>query len=738
MVVIWLLLNSLGLASEFRFGHDGWCAARRGVAGANFVRYGFVENRFAPVQTADWVQPEKRHVYWHHPPGMQNLLGVSFTLFGKGEWQARLVPFLAMLLGLGLWAGIGKRVLVTREARFTSCLLFATLPMQVVYGVFVGMEPLVVVGGVASVWAYLRLLAASSSTRESEGALRPRALLGLTGVIAFAAAYSGWSWFLISFALLLVELVRAMLQGALRWRWLLVHCACTLLGFCLVTWHLMMVQGTQDHWSAFKAIFMSRHAQAEGIFTLGRVVDIQGQQWLALFTPLAVGAGALFLLFSLVDLVRGRLSLRQGVAFVFLAAAFVWVRVFLQGAEVHEYWPNLAAPFFVMAGADLVDRLFTWRPAKPWLARTVWLGLLSLELVHCVSGVVFRRQHPAYAHAAAGTDYHQRDVVLWKWLNTQVASGRTAVFDRRALDGAVTHQRRFYLDRWEQGADFVRGPLTRGRPDWQVAVIDLRRFPAEHLKRVLVDSISHYETTALDDFLVAHLERPVVQPRLKYLRSETPPRGFAKAWLNAGLAQGERYVDDPLLAAQLLQRAGLKNEALTALTRVKPGYGPDDLAHSVARHNLELAAGHTPRAPSAWLSHYLPDVRKRSTLLASDAWVQVRRMERLAMVLTVPAPASPAPSIHLAVSAQKGALRIRPRLLSPPPDTTELSPGALLLVQGMALVPEKEQDPEPRFLVQIPPSASVSQRAEQYVLPCRDSAWPVWLRDLLGLWWIGV
>jgi hypothetical protein len=115
----------------------------------------------------------------------------------------------------------------------------------------------------------------------------------------------------------------------------------------------------------------------------------------------------------------------------------------------------------------------------------------------------------------------------------------------------------------------------------------------------------------------------------------------------------------------------------------------------------------------------------------------VRRLERLALVLTVPAPGAPVPSIHLVASPEKGAFRTRVELLQPPLDTRELAPDSLLLVQAAAKVPEKELDTRPAFQLGIKAKAAASGRDENIVLPCRDAWLPGWLRRLLGLWWIG-
>ena len=164
------------------------------------------------MRNLDVAAPKDFILYWHHPHGMPLLVGLSFKLFGRGEWQTRLIPFLSMLLSLAMWWGITWRVFASSLARATSMLLFVSLPMLVVYGVFVNMDPLVLCACIASTWAYLRF---------DE---RPSWQRGVTCfLVALVASYSGWDWFLFAALLCSVEAGTWIARRTFRLRWLALH-----------------------------------------------------------------------------------------------------------------------------------------------------------------------------------------------------------------------------------------------------------------------------------------------------------------------------------------------------------------------------------------------------------------------------------------------------------------------------------------------------------------------------------
>ena len=102
MLALFLLVVTAGVGEMWLYGHHGWNGARRGIAGINYNKYGFVETRFGPVENYGFVEKEKFRYYWHHPVLVNVLVGVAFKLFGVHEWAARLVPITASLISFVL------------------------------------------------------------------------------------------------------------------------------------------------------------------------------------------------------------------------------------------------------------------------------------------------------------------------------------------------------------------------------------------------------------------------------------------------------------------------------------------------------------------------------------------------------------------------------------------------------------------------------------------------------------
>ena len=122
-LMLFVSLQSVG--EDFLYGHKGWCAARRAVAGQNFVRHGFVATRFGPVENlAPTAQPKAFKHYWHHPVGIHLLVGASFSVLGIGEWQARLVPILLMLACFLLFADLARRWWPKGPGRWAAMVFF--------------------------------------------------------------------------------------------------------------------------------------------------------------------------------------------------------------------------------------------------------------------------------------------------------------------------------------------------------------------------------------------------------------------------------------------------------------------------------------------------------------------------------------------------------------------------------------------------------------------------------------
>lgn len=593
-VALALFVYLAGIGEAFLYGHQGWCAARRSVAGQNFVRHGFVETKFGPVENFGPAEPEEFTTYWHHPDGIHLLIGASFTAFGVGELQARAVPAALMLLCFLLfwrlsqrwWSGVG---------RWAARVAFLTTPMLGYYGPFVNQEVLVLTVALAAVWLWTRW-------REAPADSRWRWALW-SAALAVVAAWSDWPWFVFAFGLATVELGRLLITppGSRDVRWLLAFSPAVLVGLAGVVLHLVAIQGAADPIAGFKTIFGDRSGGAQS--SLGGLVGAAGHWWVDLFTPTLVSAGALWLLLVCADVWRRRFATRHAVALVFLAVGLIWVVVFRQGARIHEYWPFYAAVYFVIAGADLAGRLWSWLIAVtpgPWgrrAAGVLVVALIALQGGAGLAGVMSHHRRPDRNNFESD-DYRYRQVVLGRWIaeHTEPAD-RVAFHD--AIIGNTKFQLGFYSAR-NRSSHKIDGRRRSFRPPRRaLAVIDLRRAPQISLRPILEDWARHHPITVLEDFAIADLRRRVDAPEVTWLtrRERLPTPLFV--WLESSVYRPGELARDPVLEAELLRALGQDELALQryATAEAMPG----DLRHRVADHNLARLAGLDPD-PTAWLA----------------------------------------------------------------------------------------------------------------------------------------
>lgn len=88
-------LGLIGLAKPF-IGHHDWNGVFYANIARNYLRLGLFKTQLGQVTEFGQInQPES--FYTHYPPLLTLLMAGWFKIFGVGDWQARLVPFLFFL-----------------------------------------------------------------------------------------------------------------------------------------------------------------------------------------------------------------------------------------------------------------------------------------------------------------------------------------------------------------------------------------------------------------------------------------------------------------------------------------------------------------------------------------------------------------------------------------------------------------------------------------------------------------
>lgn len=140
LVIAAALVRSRGIDRPWSHGdHNGWGGAFYSNIARNYVRYGYLETRFAPVISTGNVPPEERRYYLTHPPFIGLAVSVAFHLFGEHEWSARLVPLLFGLGSIVLVFRIGRigSKVASPEMGLVAAALFSLAPLETLYGAHV-------------------------------------------------------------------------------------------------------------------------------------------------------------------------------------------------------------------------------------------------------------------------------------------------------------------------------------------------------------------------------------------------------------------------------------------------------------------------------------------------------------------------------------------------------------------------------------------------------------------------
>ena len=127
--------------------------------------------------------------YTHHPPTLSLMLAGIFAVFGEREWIARLLPVVFSITGAVLLWILVKQCAGLRAAAFAT-IVFASAPMELVYGRMVNFEPLVLVWMLAALLTLRRW--------ESSGSAAWR---NATAVFLLLAMWTAWLGFLFALTL---------------------------------------------------------------------------------------------------------------------------------------------------------------------------------------------------------------------------------------------------------------------------------------------------------------------------------------------------------------------------------------------------------------------------------------------------------------------------------------------------------------------------------------------------------
>lgn len=363
-----LFLRAHGLGDHWGKGFLGYGAYYANIA-RNYIRYGYVTTKLAPVVDVGPVSPDHFSYYLHHPPLFGLLISLSFRIFGIHEWSARLVPLLFSVGCLVVLYLIARNIWDRRSALLATFFM-SVMPMAAFFGPHVDVQGSVLLFWVLLTFYFYLLWVDKERTGFFAGF-----------IAAFAAgALTDWPAF---FLVPLLGIHFSIYGSRRRRRQFLLFVLVAVLLFISLAAYLGVV--AEDYRALFKEMIWKTSAHAIDLpesqeqFTLRQWFRQIGGYYWNLFTPVPLILSALWLTWFLP---RRRTDFhRNFLALLILLFGLLHVVLFRQGAFVHDYWSAYLSPGLALGSALAVGSL-----VEKWKARpAVWLALACGGLAFALS-----------------------------------------------------------------------------------------------------------------------------------------------------------------------------------------------------------------------------------------------------------------------------------------------------------------------------------------------------------------
>jgi|GEM_PF-4080036 len=340
-----ILVAVCGVCSEWIYHHHGWAGARRSINARNYLRFGYIDTRFAPLDNVGATRdgsgrPVRQYKYWHHPPGFAVLLSFAFLVFGDSELVARSVSILLttgalIFLSFALYPYYG----ITRT--ILGCLILLFIPIYSTYINFVNFEPLVYFSMCAIIFFY-------NSCRQNPKIWK----LALLSVAVFTGAFSDYPiypFFFLFFLLITSLAIINPKSGAIP---VIIFVLMLIISAVAV---LLQFISMQDSVTAFKGLFMKRYNLGEGV-SIKDVLE-KWNYYRYFFTPVVIIFSLIWIIDSISKLFLKKITIAHGYITVLLLTALCYFLLIPQGAKIHEYavfYFSLPLSFASAGGIELI------------------------------------------------------------------------------------------------------------------------------------------------------------------------------------------------------------------------------------------------------------------------------------------------------------------------------------------------------------------------------------------------
>lgn len=367
-----------GIDDVWLAGHSSWNSAAYQQSARNTLRFG---NLYPARYHYATTPPDK--LYTHGPLALH--LHTTFAHWALGEdaeWITRLMPalhgvFAACMLAFLLWRWTDPVTAVVGLA------IFVALPINIIYANMSNHA----LGAIA--WGLLMFHGLFLWLQEDDRRGIWLALIGFWMMSAwnwtayYVAAVVGLVWFMRIFFGPRSAETRGFRASLLPW---IAYCAVVVTAFAS---HFLLVAWSLGGLDELRGTFEERQKIDEKMWerVVEQVPPLMYSEWL-------MAIGALWIVWLLVRLARGRGRWIDLCACAFLSAGALHFFVFRNSSVVHEYWTWEATVFAAIAGADMTRRLTD--PVFRFMRRR-WPSPQASYLLQ--AGAMLALLYPFFAHS---------------------------------------------------------------------------------------------------------------------------------------------------------------------------------------------------------------------------------------------------------------------------------------------------------------------------------------------------
>ena len=375
ILFVHLAIALCGVSSEWVFHHHGWAGARRSINARNYLSFGYIATRLAPLDNLGPAKgkdgkPKRMWKYWHHPPGFTVLLSFAFAALGESETVARLLAISLALASFIMLIYIFRRSWGDGPT-FLACVFLTFLPIYASYVNFVNYEPLVIVSMFGVICVY-----------ESYRGSRKWWKILLLGLVVLVGGFSDFPYYPFLFFFWLVLLAVEFSGGIRNWKLPVIFIPIVLIAGALV---LLQFIGMQDSFKPFLKLFHGRRNISGDQPYL--IVLEKWKYYLPFFNPVTFVFTAYWLLDLVVRALLRRLSRADGYILAMLLSALTYWLLIPQGAKIHEYCVLYFSPALALAAGGGLWRFagavsYNSRPIKIVVAALIAAAFVVTSVPH--------------------------------------------------------------------------------------------------------------------------------------------------------------------------------------------------------------------------------------------------------------------------------------------------------------------------------------------------------------------